>query len=87
MGKAGILAPEDRVELLGREVIVMSPIGNRHAACVGRLTNGFAQSDTEPSHRGYGFVRRYVAGDVLAPSALLEVKLEVAGIIPARPRA
>ena len=176
MGKAGILAPEDRVELLEGEVIVMSPIGNRHAACVGRLTNGFAQSGdlagraliwvqsplaesnlsgpqpdlmlliprddhydyghpraadvlllvevadssldydmntkvpfyaragirevwtvdlehnrvevhSEPSRWRYGAVRRYVPGDALAPSALPDVKLEVAGIIPARPRA
>ena len=176
MGEAGILAPEERVELVEGEVIVMSPIGNRHAACVGRLTNGFAQSGnlggralvwvqnplaesdvsepqpdlmlliprddhydyghpaaadvlllvevadssldydlntkvpfyaragirevwivdlehdrvevhTEPSHRGYGFVRRFVPGDVLAPSALPEVTLEVASIIPARRQA
>ena len=41
MGKAGILTPEDRVELLEGEVIVMSPIGTRHAACVDRLTRAF----------------------------------------------
>ncbi len=176
MGRAGILTAEDRVELLDGEVIVMSPIGNRHAACVDRLTNGFtrsgglagralvrvqnplAESDvsepqpdlmlliprddhydfghpgaadvlllvevadfsleydlntkvpfyaragirevwivdlehnrvevhSEPSRWGYGAVRRYVPGDALAPSALPDVKLEVAGIIPARPRA
>ena len=176
MGRAGILAAADRVELLEGEVIVMSPIGNRHAACVDRLTNGFirsgdlaerallrvqnplAESDvsesqpdlmlliprddhydfghpgagevlllvevadssleydrstkvpfyaragiremwivdlehdlvefrTEPSRWGYGVVRRYVAGDVMAPSALPDVRLEVARIIPARPRA
>lgn len=175
MGKAGIFAPEDRVELLDGQVIVMSPIGNRHAACVGRLTNQFgragglagralvwvqnplAQSElsepqpdlmlvvprddhydfghpraadvlllvevadssfdydvnvkvplyaragvrevwivdlerdrieahAEPSDHGYGAVRRYGPGDVLAPSALPDVALEVARIIPARPR-
>ena len=41
MGRAGILTPEDRVELLDGEVIVMSPIGTRHAACVDRLTRAF----------------------------------------------
>ena len=38
MGRAGILTPEDRVELLDGEVIVMAPIGTRHAAGVDRLT-------------------------------------------------
>ncbi len=175
MGRAGILTPQDRVELLDGQVIAMSPTGSRHAACVGRLTNEFgragglagralvwvqnplAQSDhsepqpdlmllvprddhydfghpragdvlllvevadssldydvrvkaplyaragvrelwivdlerdrievrTEPSEHGYGAVRRCVPGDVLAPSALPDVTLEAARIIPARPR-
>ncbi len=175
MGRAGIFAAADRVELLDGEVIVMSPIGNRHAACVDRLTNGFirsgdlagrallrvqnplAESDlsepqpdlmllvprddyydfghpgaadvlllvevadssleydrstkvpfyaragirevwivdlehdlvevhTEPSRWGYGAVRRYVPGDELAPSALPDMKLEVARIVPSRPQ-
>lgn len=38
MGEAGILAPEDRVELLAGEVVDMSPIGPLHAGTVGRLT-------------------------------------------------
>ena len=41
MGAAGILTPEDRVELLEGEVVVMSPIGSRHAACVDRLNRAF----------------------------------------------
>ena len=41
MGRAGILTPEDRVELLDGEVIVMAPIGTRHAAGVDRLTRAF----------------------------------------------
>jgi Uma2 family endonuclease len=37
MGEAGILTEDDRVELLRGEVIKISPIGSRHAACVKRL--------------------------------------------------
>ena len=44
MGRAGILTREDRVELLEGEVIVMSPIGTRHAACVDRLNRAFFAS-------------------------------------------
>lgn len=42
MGQTGILKPAERVELLAGEVIIMSPIGHRHAACVDRLTGAFA---------------------------------------------
>ncbi|MBI3268902.1 MAG: Uma2 family endonuclease [Planctomycetes bacterium] len=34
MGEAGILRPDDRVELLEGEVVEMSPIGPEHASCV-----------------------------------------------------
>src|SRR5215470_13244778 len=36
MANAGVLKPDDRVELLDGEVIQMSPIGSPHAACVTR---------------------------------------------------
>ena len=42
MGKAGIFAPNERVELLKGEIIVMSPVGNRHAFCVDSLNYEFA---------------------------------------------
>lgn len=38
MVESGVLREDDRVELIDGEVVVMSPIGNPHAACVDRLT-------------------------------------------------
>lgn len=37
MIEAGIFGEDDRLELLGGEIVAMSPIGSRHAACVNRL--------------------------------------------------
>jgi Uma2 family endonuclease len=41
MAEAGVLAPDDRVELIDGEVVEMAPIGSRHAACVDQITRLF----------------------------------------------
>ncbi len=47
MGEAGIFAEDDRVELIGGEVVEMAPIGWRHARCVTRLNTLLARFASE----------------------------------------
>lgn len=43
MGETGILGEDDRVELIEGEIVEMTPIGARHAACVNRLNRVLTQ--------------------------------------------
>jgi Uma2 family endonuclease len=47
MAEAGILAPNDRVELIDGEIFDMVPIGSGHAAKTDRLTRLFARAATD----------------------------------------
>jgi len=38
MARAGVLTEDERVELVRGEIVAMSPIGIRHAACVNQIT-------------------------------------------------
>ena len=38
MATEGIIKPDEKVELIRGEIIKMSPMGTRHAACIARLT-------------------------------------------------
>jgi Uma2 family endonuclease len=43
MVEAGILRPDERIELIHGEIVKMSPIGTRHAAAVDRATRTFVR--------------------------------------------
>ncbi len=43
MAQVGLLTECDRVELLDGDIVEMSPIGDRHASVVGRISNAFWQ--------------------------------------------
>ena len=42
MADAGVFREDDRVELLGGEIVEMTPIGRRHAGCVNYLNRAFS---------------------------------------------
>lgn len=44
MANVGILSATERVELIDGQILAMSPIGSRHAACVKRINHAFAQA-------------------------------------------
>lgn len=57
MAEVGILAPDERVELLDGEIIQVSPIGSRHAACVDRVNQLFIPARPRAIVRVQGPIR------------------------------
>ncbi len=76
MVEVGILSEDERVELIGGEVVEMMAIGHRHAACVKRLIRIFA----------VGLGERVVVG-VQDPVRLQAVEAPQPDLTVARPRA
>jgi Uma2 family endonuclease len=75
MAEAGILKPNDRVELIRGEIIEMSPIGPRHAAAVDRAGELFA-----------GLLRGRAIIRVQNPNRLDEFNEPQPDISPLKPR-
>ena len=61
MGDAGILTERDRVELMDGQIVVMTPIGARHNACV--------------SHANRALVRAAGDGAIVLPQGSVRLDL------------
>jgi Uma2 family endonuclease len=75
MAEVGILAPEERVELIDGEIIAMAAIGSRHAATVSRLTSLLV-----PMVAGRGLVR------IQQPVRISELSEPAPDVTVVRPR-
>ncbi len=53
LAAAGVLAPEERVELVNGQILAMSPVGGPHIALVSRLTMHFAGLAAQISPRPF----------------------------------
>jgi Uma2 family endonuclease len=78
MARAGILTEDERVELLDGEVVEMTPIGIRHAACVDRLNRRVSSRrfDDRAVVRVQGPVRLDGHSEPAPDVALLRLPLE-----------
>ena len=76
MGRMGVLRPDERVELIEGEIIVISPAGI--------LQHDEIESHSEPGPNGYRIMHRFLPGDSLAPNALPDLQLQANRIVPPR---
>src|SRR5207237_1114392 len=96
MGEAGVFGPDERVELIDGEIITMAPIGNRHAACVARLTRALSRPlraraltrdvgevFRRPARESYEVDTHVERGNTLTIAAFPDVALAVDDILPA----
>lgn len=86
MAEVGILGCEDRVELIDGEIVRVSAMGARHAACVIRAREVFTRllrgraivSPPEGSRHGAELI--FGRGDTVAVAAFPDITLRVEGI-------
>ena len=89
MAKAGILKPEDRVELIEGEIIKMSPVGSPQAACVWNLVRSLSKAIWERIFSGrrirFGLTtfpsQKFKRGETVASPALKQLSLSVNEIL------
>lgn len=78
LGVLGILDEDDRVELLDGQVVEMTPIGARHAACVLRLNNLLARR--APADAGVSMQNPVVVAERWEPQPDIAVLRRAAGL-------
>lgn len=85
MGEARILAEDERVELIQGEIVMMTPIGPRHAGVVDRLVRVLSAERVEvyrqPTPDGYHEPVVFSRGQELAAGAFPDLTLTVSDLL------